>query len=824
VLVAGPAGAGKSRLAEEFAATSGMATVVWGRGTESTHRASLRPWRQVIGSLEGRTGQEAERLHGAHPSDELPDQSAAVLATAERVLALARRASSAGPVLIVVEDLHWLDDPSLQVARIVLGELTDARVMIVATVRDDDGSVSPALTATLAELARGGARRIDLPPLSQAEVATYVTAVTGTADPDTAAQVFARTAGHPFFVVELTRLLVSYDGTHALASDSAEVPGGVRDVVRARLSRLPGPTRAVLAAAAVLQDHATLDLLEAASGVSSDGMLDAVEPALVTRVVVFTGTGAPLSFTHSLVRQVVAEEVTSLRRARMLAAAAEAALPWETDPARVPALADLALAATEAGGPGRAGAVALARSAAPLLAVQGSFTEAAALLRRALDQSRHEAWPLRHEVLVELARYQLRAGDVRGWICSIEEALELALEQDDWEAGGRSLGSMLDGSTPWSWLSYGGVRSRPVELLTRLLTLTPTQTTDGMRVTCLATAVLGAELYFTGDTGRCLELSRRALELARQIDDPALFGAVVALSEMAVWAPDGARRRVALRHEALARGLPPEQEAAALYRTAVDLYQLAEAEAADEALSRCEHLVSRRPSPGWSVALGHLRASRLVATGRFDAGEQLALETYQTHRRTTMGAADAILTGLLLSIRLEQGRLAQAQPVLEQVFAADRPALLRDAPAFVLAYTGRFREAQATFAGLEPTSDLADDGLLTGRLAFRAFASYCLARAGHTVTPEEVTALGDRLRFSAGQVVMHGGGIGVWGAVDLFLGMSLLLRGDLGAASASLREAVAVNDRAGNVPWGARSRRLLSSIGSGAGPGELPAL
>jgi predicted ATPase len=180
------------------------------------------------------------------------------------------------------------------------------------------------------------------------DVELYLAGVTGIDDRQSAARVFARTAGHPFFVVELVRLLLSPSGAHALAADSPDVPGGVRDVVRARVGRLPGPTRTLLAAAAVLGDHATMDLLEAATGLSGDRMLDAVEPALVTRIAMFPRADAALTFTHSLVRHAVAQEVTTLRRARILAAAVAAAAGWETDPARVTALADLALTAGEA--------------------------------------------------------------------------------------------------------------------------------------------------------------------------------------------------------------------------------------------------------------------------------------------------------------------------------------------------------------------------------------------------------------------------------------------------------------------------------------------
>ena len=425
-------------------------------------------------------------------------------------------------------------------------------------------------------------------------------------------------------------------------------------------------------------------------------MLDAIEPALVTRIVEVHPCGRAAAVHALLVRQAVADEVTSLRRARLLAAAVDAAeaAGLAEDPRRAAALADLALSASEAGGVSAARAVALVR-----------FGDRAPGRRRLVRRGRGlvpaRRRPTGRRAVAAAARAPGRAGrvpaaggDLRGWSESVEASLELAVAHGDWEAGGRSLSTMLDGGTPWSWLSYGRVRARPVELLTQLVALVPPEPREAIRVRSLAIAVLAAELYFTRDTSRCSELSQAALRLARRLDDPPLFATVVALSEMAVWdSGDGPHQRIALRREAVARGLSPAQEAAALYRNAVDLYQTVQVESADADLRRCAQLVGAQPTPAWEIALGHLRASRLVAVGDLDAGEELALRTETAHRRTTMGAADVIVSGLLLSIRLEQGRLAEAQPPLEHALAESPMPLLRDSLAFVLAHTGRHDDA-----------------------------------------------------------------------------------------------------------------------------------
>ncbi|MFL6132496.1 MAG: hypothetical protein ACJ72A_06830, partial [Nocardioidaceae bacterium] len=546
------------RLVTEFIASRrDDPLVAWGRATDGAHRSSLRVWRQVVQALEDRPGMSGSPRAAPDAAEDVLDQDRAVLAMVERVTALVRATGAA--VIVVIEDLHWVDDASLQVARVLLNEMTDVPALFVITVRDDERDQSPSLAATMAELARCGAQRVDIPPLTPEEVQTYVAAVTRSDDPGTAARVFARTSGHPFFVVELVRLVLGADGRHALEEDSHDVPSGVRDVVRARVARLPGPTRSVLAAAAVLGEHATLDLVEAAGGVAQDRMLDAVEPALVTRFIEFSSTEQPLLFAHSLIRQAVSDEVTTLRRARMLASAAvQAGTSWAGDSSRASALADLSLTAAEAGAFPVTEAVGATRSAVGPLHNTGSYGEAAALLQRAARLSTTCPWQQHHDLLVNLSGSQLRAGDLKGWSATVQQSLETALEHRDWQAAGRSL---LDVGAPWSHLSYGRVRARTVELLTDLADLAPVDSPQGQRVKALASAALAAELYFSRDTQRCADLSASAVSLARRVGDASLFARVVALREMAVWDSNGASARIALRREAIGRGLTPDDEA-----------------------------------------------------------------------------------------------------------------------------------------------------------------------------------------------------------------------------------------------------------------------
>jgi tetratricopeptide (TPR) repeat protein len=158
-----------------------------------------------------------------------------------------------------------------------------------------------------------------MPGLLTDDVARLMTIVSGTEPaPDVALRVRERTGGNPLFVAELARLA----GSGGVAADDV-VPDAVRDVVRRRLAQLPPVTTDVLAAAAVLGEDIDLHVLAEASGDTLDDALDALDPAIVTRVLVPDDAGA-YRFAHALVRDAVLVELSPLRLARMHRRAADA--------------------------------------------------------------------------------------------------------------------------------------------------------------------------------------------------------------------------------------------------------------------------------------------------------------------------------------------------------------------------------------------------------------------------------------------------------------------------------------------------------------------
>jgi DNA-binding SARP family transcriptional activator len=331
-LIEGEPGIGKTRLAEEVAAEARRrgAMVLWGRSFEGGAAPALWPWLPPLRALVAALPEPAQLAPelaallspAAVPgggSTETPGSGAtpvqvARFALVEAVADLLARSAVARPVVLVLDDLQWADVESLELLTSMVGRLADARLLIVVTVRELEVGRNDTVVATLAGLTRStGARRLALRGLASEATDALVAQTAGDLGPVAAASIHARAEGNPFFTTELVRLLASGQGL-----PGADVPSGVRDVVRRRLSLLPEATVDLLRVAAVIGRDVDLGLLAVAAGRDLDGCLDDLEPAILHRLLV-TAPDQPgvHRFAHALVREVVVDDISSLRRARL---------------------------------------------------------------------------------------------------------------------------------------------------------------------------------------------------------------------------------------------------------------------------------------------------------------------------------------------------------------------------------------------------------------------------------------------------------------------------------------------------------------------------
>ena len=361
VLVAGEAGIGKTRLAEEAtrrARESGV-TVAWGRSDQDAGAPPFWPWTQVLRQLlsDGTFRPPAAGLgpHAAELAPILPELADGQPRTAAPVVdpeaarfRLCQAATGAllhlsvdRQLLLVLDDLQWADAASQRLLSHLATTLAETSILLLVTYRDRTLDGGEPLAETLAALARTATvDRLELAGLNVADVAQVMASYVDADPDDTLARLVSdRTGGNPFFVLEVLRLLDAHARPERTPDDAAaliaeQIPAGVRDVLRRRVSRLPDQTRTVLLVAAVIGQEFDLDVVAAVTGVDDDEVLNAVELTVLSGLVVEDRAAVGrFRFAHALIREAIYEEISRTRRARLHARVGQALLDHRGDDA-----------------------------------------------------------------------------------------------------------------------------------------------------------------------------------------------------------------------------------------------------------------------------------------------------------------------------------------------------------------------------------------------------------------------------------------------------------------------------------------------------------
>ena len=354
VMLVGEPGIGKTRTAQELATYAGLrgAQVLWGRSYEEQGVPPYWPWVQAIRSyvrerdpeqLRSEMGAGAadiaeivsdvkERLPGLKPAPQLePEQARFRLF--DSITTFLKTASQRQPLVLVLDDLHWADQPSLMLLQFVARELGGARLLIIGTYRDMELSRQHPLAETLGELTRERLfQRVLLRGLTQEDVGRFIELAAGVTPPSAlVTSVYTQTEGNPLFVTEVVRLLVqegelSTDNVRETDSWTVRIPEGVREVIGRRLNRLPQRCNETLTAALILGREFTLDQLKPLSeDTSDDRLFEVLEEALAARVIEeLPQSVGRYQFTHALIQETLAEELSLTRRVRLHARIAQA--------------------------------------------------------------------------------------------------------------------------------------------------------------------------------------------------------------------------------------------------------------------------------------------------------------------------------------------------------------------------------------------------------------------------------------------------------------------------------------------------------------------
>ena len=831
-LLAGEPGIGKTRTAEELAADARLrgARVLWGRCYEGEGAPAFWPWVQLIRGY----------LHDQHPDllraelgpgtpeiaelvpelrQRLPEVPApAPLEPAqarfrlfESITAFFVNAAARQPAVLILDDLHWADRPSLLLLQFLARELRRTRLLVIGTYRDVELGRRHPLTQTLAELARDQAgQRIQLRGLSGREIARFIELTAGLDPPDAlVAAVADRTEGNPFFVAEIVRLLLTegrLERPEQAGSGAVAIPRSVRDVIGRRLERFSERCQRLLTVAAVIGRDFSLASLARTSGLSAQALLETLEEAEAGRVI------APLpralgrySFSHALIRETLYEELPAARRAKLhdrVGQALEALSAHDPEPH----LADLAhhfLQGAPAGDPARA--VHYARRAGERALRLLAYEEAASLYEHALQALELQSCQdgdQRCELLLALGDARRKAGEPRRAMDAFQRAAELAkqLEQPGLLASA-ALG-FEDAVLP-AGIARAGAADPSILLLEAALTaLGEAQIAVKARVL----AALARAHCFSGAPARAALLSEEAVELARRVGDQSALVYALNARRIAIWGPDRPEERLAVASEIVRRAAEIGDLEMALeghqwrWHVLVELGQLAPADAEVEAYAR---LAERLRQPLHRSYLPLLSASRALLDGRFaDAERQLDQALIAAERVRSQNIATVRLAQLLC-LRREQGRSAELEPAFRD-YADQYPAAItwRCVLALLAGEQGRQDEARRRFEELAARSfaDLPRSHVWLLNLAFLAELCSLLSDAGRAAPLYQLL-----LPYAARNVLGTSAGP-CWGSAARHLGLLAATMRRWDEAAGHFQLALQAHAWIGARPWLARTQ------------------
>lgn len=857
LLLCGDPGVGKSRLLAEVA-TRGHAdgaVVLAGRSPEET-LVPFQPFLEALGHYVTNAPLEELRAaahgHGAElvrlvpalrrrlpelPATENGDSETERYRLFEAVAGLLGELAARRPVLIVLDDVHWADRPTLMLLRHLARANPAARLSIIGAYRATEPwneGFAAAMTGLRHERL---IRQIDVSGLPERDMARMIAVRLGRLPNEGFIHALhVETGGNPFFIEEILRHLedAGVSPLDAGAADLAEVgvPDDIRDVVSRRLERLSPAALESLRVAAVIGRDFDAGLLERIVGLDEERYLAGLEEALAAGLIAEApGVGGGYTFGHTLIRETLYEGMSRPRRARThrrVGLALEAEGPHR----HANALAHHFTRAAEPEDAERAIRYALqaGEEATRMLAHEQAVEHYAGALTL-LARFRSEHADQRCRLLLDLGEALVRSGErPRAWGV-FREAAAIASELEDWPSLARAaIGASRRHVQP------PGVIDE--DLITMLEQALQTTSREPSVIRVLLLSRLAAALYYSERREQMRRLAAEATVLAGRLGEPLAGALAAAARRRAYWGPGHLERRLADSTQMLRAAREAGDVDLTLQGHAwlvVDLLETGD-RAAVEAQIEAFTVGARRlrqPLFTWQAAVW--RAMRALLAGHLSTADRLAGEALSAGVRAEGITAPQYYSIQLLAIRREQDRLAELEgPARELVRGNPHRPAWRALLALLLTEAGRQEEARAELAGLaaEGFTEIPLDG--DWMIAMTILADVAVALGD----PEWARLLYQQLLPYANTTVVIGVAAVCLGSTARYLGRLALAMGERATGLEHLERALAVNealdapvqlahtqlDLAPALGRGARARELSEAAGRTARELSIPSL
>jgi tetratricopeptide (TPR) repeat protein len=711
------------------------------------------------------------------------------------------------PVIVVFEDLHWVDEGSRMLLNLLADSIGTARMLMLVNYR-------PEFTHNWGNKTYYTQLRLDPLGAESGEEMLRALLDDGRDLLPLKRLILEKTDGNPLFMEEIVQALFEQgallrNGSIRLAKSlsSIQIPSTVQAVLASRIDRLPPEQKELLQTLAVIGKEFPFRLVREVSGKGDDELQSLLSGLLTAEFIYEQPAVSDIAyvFKHALSQQ-VASGSALLERRRVLhsrvARALEAQFPEtvETQPELI------AHHYTEAGLRAeaipywrRAGERALARWA--ILEAVNHFKKGLELLGPKSDAPQRD----RSTDEAQRCALMLALGEALTAAGQFLEARETFIGAADVAKSLGSTESLVRAARDLVRMTevFGVPAPEVVPLLEEALQkLGP----DDSPLKAGTLGALGRYLGVTGKPQQAMLYAPQAVAMARRLGDPELIAYGLLGMFRTLIGPEHAEQRLAIATE---MAVVAKETNEALFWRGYCLLELGDTAASDAEFDAWGRLQEETNQPFYLSMNALLRAMRALMSGRFGDGERLAQEAFAIGQRTQTEAAAGIFGQQMFALRREQGRLKEVEPVV-RVFLQQNSATAAWRPGLAVIYAelGLTTDARAEFEILaqHDFADLPRDAVWMGTMTY--LADVC-------------TFLGDRARADtlyrillpfAGRNVVVSNGVACYGALSRYLGALAATLERWDDAARHFEDALAMNTRMDARPWLAHTQEQYASM------------